>query len=131
MFGAFRGSQVLQGGLLWKVPWRMSSPQKFRQRQRLKAVDDVVENLTLGLHVQRCQQKGLNYEAALEVKKKYKPRSEVMRLLNRSKYFPKEFQMSSKDKYTIFDKKSQGYRKGVHKVPKWTKLSLRKNPLFF
>lgn len=131
MFGAFRGSQVLQGGLLWKIPWRMSSPQKFRQRQRLRAVDDVVENLTLGLHVQRCQQKGMKYEEAFEQKKKFKPRSAVMRLLNKSNHFPKEFQMSSKDKYTIFDKKSQGYRKGVHKVPKWTKLSLRKNPQFF
>lgn len=130
MFGPFRGTQFLQGGLLWKVPWRMSGPQKFRQRQRLKAVDDVVKNLTLGLHVQRCQEKGLQFEQALE-ERKYKPRSAIMRLLNKASFFPKEYQMSAKDKYTVFDKKSRGYRKGIHKVPKWTKISARRNPQFF
>lgn len=41
---------------------------------------------------------------------------------------PKEAEMSPKDKYTVFNKHSRGYRKGVHFVPKWTKLSLRGNP---
>jgi hypothetical protein len=55
--------------------------------------------------------------------------------------------LTLQDKYTTFDKKAQanGWRKGVHKVPKWTKVSdttisrisltlqltLRENPLGF
>ena len=42
--------------------------------------------------------------------------------------FPKEHEMKSKDKYTVFNKHARGYRKGAHFVPKWTKLSLRENP---
>lgn len=42
--------------------------------------------------------------------------------------FPKENEMAAKDKYTVFNKHARGYRKGVHFVPKWTKLSLRHNP---
>lgn len=42
--------------------------------------------------------------------------------------FPKESEMAPRDKYTVFNKHARGYRKGVHFVPKWTKLSLRENP---
>ncbi|CAI1536199.1 hypothetical protein SEUBUCD646_0K00900 [Saccharomyces eubayanus] len=131
MFGPFKLTSPVAGGLLWKIPWRMSTHQKCRQRERLRNVDQVINQLTLGLHVQRCQGKGLTYQEALESKKKYKPRSKVLRLLNKPSVFPKESQMSSKDKYWAFDKKATGYRKGIHKVPKWTKLSIRKTPKFF
>ena len=131
MFGAFKPSNTLLGGLLWKIPWRMSAPQKRRQRTRLRDVDNVIKQLTLGLHVMRSEAKGLTYEESLAAKKMYKPRSEAMRLINKPSVFPKENQMSSKDKYTVFNKKESGYRKGLHKVPKWTKISLRRNPKFF
>ena len=131
MFGIFRPTQPTLGGLLWKIPWRLSTHQKARQRQRLKDVDNVVRQLTLGLHIMRCEDKGMSYEKALNAPKMYKPRSEGMRLINKPSFFPKESQMSSKDKYTVFDKKARGYRKGIHKVPKWTKLSMRKNPQFY
>lgn len=131
MFGPFKSSGTLLGGLLWKIPWRMSSHQKQRVRDRLKNVDEVVKQINLGLHIERCEAKGLTYEKALEMPKMYKPRSAFLRLLNKSSVFPKEGQMSSKDKYTVFNRKANGYRKSVHKVPKWTKLSLRKNPDFF
>lgn len=109
----------------------MSSHQKQRVRHRLRDVDEVLKQINLGLHVQRSEQKGSTYQEALEVTKKFKPRIKSLRLLNKSSFFPKENQMSSKDKYTVFDRKSKDYRKGVHKVPKWTKLSLRRNPKFF
>lgn len=35
---------------------------------------------------------------------------------------PKEHEMASKDKYTVFSSTSRGYRKGIHKVPKWTRV---------
>ncbi|KAF4003135.1 Mitochondrial ribosomal protein L31 family protein [Saccharomyces cerevisiae] len=106
MFGPFKLTSPVAGGLLWKIPWRMS-PRP------------------------RCQDKGLTYQEAMESKKKYKPRSKSLRLLNKPSVFPKENQMSSIDKYWTFDKKAVGYRKGIHKVPKWTKISIRKAPKFF
>lgn len=41
---------------------------------------------------------------------------------------PTEAEMLPRDKYTMFDRKAKGYRKGVHKLPKWTRLSQRVNP---
>lgn len=41
---------------------------------------------------------------------------------------PTEAEMLPRDKYSIFDKKVRGYRKGVHKLPKWTRVSQRLNP---
>ncbi|KAI9670033.1 MAG: hypothetical protein M1817_004513 [Caeruleum heppii] len=41
---------------------------------------------------------------------------------------PTESEMLARDKYTIFDRKARGYRKGVHKLPKWTRVSQRINP---
>ncbi|CCF57940.1 hypothetical protein KAFR_0D02920 [Kazachstania africana CBS 2517] len=131
MFGPFKPTSAVLGGLLWKIPWRMSSMQKARQRGRLKNVDDVVQQLKLGLHVMRCEEKGMSFQDSLNEKKILKPRSKLMRLYSKPSFFPQEKQMSSKDKYTVFDKKAKGYRKGIHKVPKWTKVSARKNPQFF
>lgn len=131
MFGPFKPTSTLLGGLLWKIPWKMSSHQKQRVRDRLKDIDEVVKQINLGLHVQRCETKGIQYEAAVNARKKFKPRVKSLRLLNKLSNFPREFQMSPNDKYSVFDKKAPGYRKGVHRVPKWTKLSLRTNPRYF
>jgi hypothetical protein len=32
--------------------------------------------------------------------------------------------MPAKDKYTVFSRHDRGYRKGIHKVPKWTRVCL-------
>ena len=32
--------------------------------------------------------------------------------------------MSSRDKYTVFSRHAKGYRKGIHKVPKWTRVRI-------
>ena len=53
----------------------------------------------------------------------------TIRLLERWKAeMPTEAEMLPRDKYTMFDRKAKGYRKGVHKLPKWTRMSQRLNP---
>lgn len=34
--------------------------------------------------------------------------------------------MPARDKYTVFSPHARGYRKGIHKVPKWTRVRLRR-----
>lgn len=41
---------------------------------------------------------------------------------------PREEEMLPRDKYSIFDRKAKRYRKGIHKLPKWTRISQRVNP---
>ncbi|AEO68991.1 2ddbf0a0-5767-4079-80f5-461095fa6d23 [Thermothielavioides terrestris] len=107
MFGPFRITNALSGGLLWKIPWRLSPTQKARQRKRLRAVDKVIETLSNAL-----AKKG-----------------ETLKSLERWKAeMPTEAQMLPKDKYTMFDRKAKRYRKGIHKLPKWTRVSQRVNP---
>ncbi|KAK0534102.1 hypothetical protein OC842_002743 [Tilletia horrida] len=102
---AFRPTFVAMGGLLWKNPWRLSSSRKMRVRERLKNVDEVIDTLR---------------------------RSQVsLAALDRALTLPKESEMEPRDKYTTFSKTSKGYRKSVHKVPKWTRLTLRENPRGF
>ncbi|KAI0128411.1 mitochondrial ribosomal protein L31-domain-containing protein [Xylariales sp. AK1849] len=106
-FGAFRATSPLSSGLLWKTPWRLSKFQKSRQRKRLRAVDSVIATVEAALLKQGESVK------ALDVWKES---------------MPTEAQMLPKDKYTIFDRKEKRYRKGIHKLPKWTRVSQRVNP---
>lgn len=41
---------------------------------------------------------------------------------DRALLLPKEHEMPPKDKYTVFSSTARGYRKGIHKVPKWTRV---------
>ncbi|CUS11998.1 unnamed protein product [Tuber aestivum] len=107
MFSAFRPTQSCLGGLLWKSPWRLSSSQKHRHRQRLRHVDGIVEVVDKALAKQ-----GMT-SAAVE-----RWKTEM----------PTEAKMKPRDKYTMFDPKQKSYRKGVHKLPKWTRMSQRINP---
>lgn len=93
MFGAFRVTSPLSGGLLWKTPWRLSRFQKRRQRDRLRAVDSVVATVDAALAKQ-----GITV-AALE---RWKAD------------MPTEAEMLPRDKYTMFDRKEKRYRKGIH-----------------
>ncbi|PGH12135.1 hypothetical protein AJ80_06856 [Polytolypa hystricis UAMH7299] len=104
----FKPTSPLMGGLLWKIPWRLSSPQKARQRKRLRAVDQVVDTVSAAL-----RNNGMTQTHAVD------------------RWFtemPREEEMLPKDKYTIFDRKEKKYRKGIHKLPKWTRVSQRVNP---
>ncbi|KIJ17349.1 hypothetical protein PAXINDRAFT_162226 [Paxillus involutus ATCC 200175] len=105
MFGAFRPTSVAFGGLLWKTPWKLSVTRKANARSRLKKVDAVIE--TVRASGVQC------------------------RALDRALLLPKEYEMNPQDKYTVFSSTSRGYRKGIHKVPKWTRLTLRVNPKGF
>ncbi|OAR02481.1 hypothetical protein LLEC1_05293 [Akanthomyces lecanii] len=107
MFGPFRITNPLSGGLLWKIPWRLSKFQKRRHRMRLRAVDSVVATLDTALGRQG---------QTLEAVERWKAE------------MPREEEMLPKDKYTIFDRKAKKFRKGIHKVPKWTRVSQRINP---
>ncbi|WVR00180.1 hypothetical protein IAU59_007322 [Kwoniella sp. CBS 9459] len=105
MFGAFRPSAALSGGLLWKSPWRLSPTRKANQRKRLKNVDNVISAIA---------------ESGVEI-----------RSLGKALDLPTEAEMNPKDKYTTFSKHHRGYRKSQHMVPKWTRLTLRENPKGF
>ncbi|RFU25636.1 hypothetical protein B7463_g10712, partial [Scytalidium lignicola] len=107
MFGAFRPTNSLSGGLLWKIPWRLSKFQKARQRRRLRAVDTVISVVDQALAKQGATTKAIQ---------RWKDE------------MPTEEEMLPKDKYTMFDRKEKKYRKGIHKLPKWTRLSQRLNP---
>ncbi|KAF3770229.1 mitochondrial ribosomal protein L31 [Cryphonectria parasitica EP155] len=107
MFGPFRFTNPLSGGLLWKIPWRLSKFQKRRHRLRLRHVDGVVATL----------------DRALAKQGKTLPSVERWKA-----EMPTEEEMRPKDKYTIFDRKEKRYRKGIHKLPKWTRVSQRLNP---
>lgn len=120
MFGFLRPTQPLSGGLLWyhpppllltpvpastktqltnqrtnhrKIPWRMSSMQKYRQRQRLRRVDRIVECVDNALAKQ-----GMTAAAVERWKME----------------MPTEAEMEPRDKYTLFDRNAKKYRKGVH-----------------
>ncbi|KAK9768602.1 hypothetical protein K7432_000664 [Basidiobolus ranarum] len=95
MFGAFRSTLVAQGGLLWKVPFRLSKTRKANVRKRLRAVDDVI---------QAVSSSGVECKALDTVQK-----------------LPRCTEMSKWQKYTVFSKKFPGHRKPVHKVQKFTK----------
>ncbi|KAK9456185.1 mitochondrial ribosomal protein L31-domain-containing protein [Dipodascopsis uninucleata] len=110
MFGPFKASSIRLGGLLWKNPWRMSTNQKYRQRQRLKAVDNVIAIVEAGLREKNMECKSLDILKA---------------------ELPKESEMLPKDKYTIFNRSSKHYRIGLHRMPKWTRISHRVNPKGF
>ena len=96
MFGPFRLTSPLGGGLLWKIPWRLSKFQKRRQRQRLRAVDGVVATL----------------DAALS-----RAGASLASLDRWKEEMPTEAEMLPRDKYTIFDRKEKRYRKGIHSTP--------------
>ena len=78
-----------------KIPWRLSPHQKYRHRQRLRAVDKVVETVANAL-----AKKG-----------------ETLKAVERwQAEMPTEAEMLPKDKYTIFDRKEKKYRKGIHSM---------------
>lgn len=71
----------------------MSRHQKYRQRERLRHVDSVIETLDNAL-----ARKG-----------------QTMKKVERWKMeMPTEQEMLPKDKYSVFDRKVKRYRKGIH-----------------
>ncbi|KAL0258115.1 54S ribosomal protein L31, mitochondrial [Diplodia seriata] len=85
----------------------MSAPQKQRQRDRLRSVDRIIATVDKALAKQGTSTKKLD---------RWKDE------------MPTEAEMLAKDKYTIFARYEKKYRKGLHKLPKWTRVSQRLNP---
>ncbi|CAB5347026.1 unnamed protein product [Rhizophagus irregularis] len=102
MLGTFRATLVACGGLLWKNPSKMSRTRKANVRKRLRAVDAVIEAV---------DNSGVSCKA-----------------LDYARSLPKESEMTPRDKYTVFSRKHKGYRKSLHKVPKFTKVTIRRTP---
>ncbi|KAK1067333.1 hypothetical protein LTR12_008769 [Friedmanniomyces endolithicus] len=176
MFGAFKPSAPLSGGLLWKIPWRLSPPQKLRHRRRMRRVDNIVSVLDTALKRQAATSSVAARSSSAESSpptassespataslkpshpglltsalstttvrntlaastrtpppgpRDHVPRtSDTIKLIERWKAeMPTEAEMLPRDKYSMFDRKARGYRKGVHKLPKWTRVSQRLNP---
>ena len=78
-----------------KTPWRLSPPQKRRQRKRLRLIDRVVATVERSL-VRNGWSDGIGSLRRW--------RAEM----------PTEGEMLPRDKYTMFDRKEKMYRKGVH-----------------
>nr|XP_019044150.1 50S small subunit ribosomal protein L31 [Kwoniella bestiolae CBS 10118]OCF23080.1 50S small subunit ribosomal protein L31 [Kwoniella bestiolae CBS 10118] len=73
MFGAFRPSSILSGGLLWKTPWRLSPTRKANQRKRLKQVDSVISAVAQSGITTRSLERAL----ALPMESEMNPRGEL------------------------------------------------------
>ncbi|ODV77290.1 mitochondrial ribosomal protein L31 [Suhomyces tanzawaensis NRRL Y-17324] len=117
MFGAFKSTATLSGGYLWKFAPRLSVPQKYRLRQRMKTVDANVEVL---------------YQSLIQHQGKQEGEKTGFGKIDYLKFdMPKEAEMSPRDKYTTFSRNEKHYRKDLHRVPKWTKKSFRENPKYF
>ncbi|KAI9204066.1 mitochondrial ribosomal protein L31-domain-containing protein [Polychytrium aggregatum] len=96
MFGPFKSSLVSLGGLVWKRRFRLTDTQKYRQRLRLRAVDDVVDKII---------------ESGVR-----------LRALDQARLIPRESELTPQEKYWIFSKRFRGGLKPAHWVPKWTKV---------
>jgi hypothetical protein len=83
----------------------MSATRKANVRKRLRAVDDVIATI---------EQSGVKCKA-----------------LDEALALPKESEMHAREKYTVFSRSAKGYRKSIHKVPKFTKLTNRTSPTGF
>jgi hypothetical protein len=92
----------------------LSVTRKANARARLKKVDVVIEAVRAS---------GVKF-AALVRKELFLVPPFLLNLpvQERALELPKEHEMPAKDKYTVFSPNARGYRKGIHKVPKWTRV---------
>ncbi|RCK66732.1 54S ribosomal protein L31, mitochondrial [Candida viswanathii] len=110
-------SFVRLGGYLWKYNSRISAGQKASMRSRMKQVDENIKNI---------------YEGLLAAQGKTPGELTGAKRIDYLQFeFPKESEMTPRDKYTTFNRHWKNYRKPVHRVPKWTKLSFREDPKYF
>lgn len=96
-----------------KIPWRMSKSRKANQRKRLKLVDSVIETVRAS---------GVKCNALVSALFAHQPANHSRCTQDKALLLPKEHEMLPKDKYTVFSRTSRGFRKGIHKVPKFTRV---------
>jgi hypothetical protein len=105
-----------------KSPWKLSPTRKANQRKRLKQVDAVIETV---------RQSGVECGALVGSLHDDEKLSDWNGIQATALELPTEAQMPAKDKYSVFSRHHTGYRKGVHKVPKFTRVSPDLQLLFF
>lgn len=93
--GAFSATTACLGGLVKKQRFRLTSTQKYRQRNRLKAVDSIIDVLV---------------ESGVKLK-----------ALDKQRLAPREDQLTPFQKYWVPAKRFRDGFKPIHWVPKWTK----------
>lgn len=103
-----------------KTPWRLSRTRKANARARLKKVDAVIETVRAS-GVECAALVRFTFSVGL-VPTAHMSQTQALEL-------PKENEMPPKDKYTVYSPHEKGYRKGIHKVPKWTRVSHSQSPL--
>ncbi|KAI5963310.1 uncharacterized protein KGF55_003102 [Candida pseudojiufengensis] len=118
-------SLVRTGGYVWKFTPHITSTQRANLKKRMLQVDENIEQIYQGL------KKSSNIETQDEHKNKKNLKTGFDKIDYLKFEFPKFNQMSSRDKYTTFSRHSRDYRKPIHRVPKWTKLSFREDPKHF
>ena len=96
-----------------KIPWRMSKSRKANQRKRLKLVDSVIETVRAS---------GVKCNALVSALLAPNLANLLGCTQDKALLLPKEHEMLPKDKYTVFSRNSRGFRKGIHKVPKFTRV---------
>ena len=117
-----------------KSPWRLSPTRKAGHRARLKAVDSVIAAVaesgvqTRSLEVAKALPK--EHEMSPKGNLTQPPRLFVTEIPDQDMgtvLWAGEVDDADRplDKYTVFSKKHKGYRKGIHKVPKWTRVGRR------
>ncbi|KAG7006222.1 54S ribosomal protein L31 [Physcia stellaris] len=123
MFGPFRASSPLLGGKLWKIPWRLSTPQKRRQRKRMSqllALSSSYFSFHLyNILISPSHISGLRIidttistvESSL-AKAGYTSKP----IVRWREEMPTEAEMVPKDKYTVFDRKEKKYRKSIRSM---------------
>jgi len=103
--------------LFRKTPWKLSVTRKANARARLKKVDAVIEAVReSGVHCNALVSQSTQFVLSVSLESCFTFQEKALQL-------PKEHEMNPKDKYTVFSATSKGYRKGIHKVPKWTRVS--------
>jgi len=91
----------------------MSKSRKANQRKRLKLVDSVIETVRAS---------GVKCNALVSALLARHIANLLGCTQDKAILLPKEYEMLPKDKYTVFSRTSRGYRKGIHKVPKFTRV---------
>ncbi|KAJ8325125.1 hypothetical protein O5D80_006090 [Batrachochytrium dendrobatidis] len=95
LLGAFRSTFSVLGGLVKKRRFGLTIGQKYRLRQRLRGVDEVINTLI---------------DSGVQ-----------LRALEFAKRIPKESDMTPFEKYWVKSKRFKDGFKPIHWVPKWTR----------
>ena len=97
--------------IIRKSPFRLSPTRKANLRKRLRRVDDVIAAVAES----GVETRSLSRAVALPKEHEMEARGELSE--------PRRQSLADKtDKYTTFSPHGRGFRKSVHKVPKWTKV---------